>query len=153
MEMDVAAIFTLLDQPQRLASGFSRAQQRLQKSIASCGMIKSAYILTMILNAGDNLRSTSSRPFIRSGRHCFTEQAARVAANLSIFERNGGLQTSDRNTGGQWDARLVGLRCRSLPRKGLRRYGFSDAADRIATKFFINDYARFCDTRDSCRKI
>lgn len=63
------------------------------------------------------------------------EQARAVEKNLSIFEQPGGLDMSPTESGGQWDhpygwapMQLVGI-------EGLRRYGFNDAANRVAYKF------------------
>jgi alpha,alpha-trehalase len=62
-------------------------------------------------------------------------QAARVAANLRAFERAGGLQTSTRQTGDQWDAPFGWAPLEWIAVEGLRRYGYQADADRIATKF------------------
>ena len=63
------------------------------------------------------------------------EQASAVRKNLSIFEQPGGLDMSPTESGGQWDhpygwapMQLVGI-------EGLRRYGFTDDANRLAYKF------------------
>ena len=63
------------------------------------------------------------------------EQAARVAANLSKFEQPGGLQTSTVSSGNQWDAPFGWSPLQLIAVRGLRRYGFDEAADRIAIKF------------------
>jgi len=63
------------------------------------------------------------------------EQAARVAANLPRFEQPGGLQTSATASGNQWDAPFGWAPLQLIAVDGLRSYGFSEAADRIATKF------------------
>jgi alpha,alpha-trehalase len=60
------------------------------------------------------------------------KQAARVAANLHLFERPGGLQTSTKVTGNQWDAPYGWAHLQMIAVKGLRRYGFAKEADRIA---------------------
>jgi alpha,alpha-trehalase len=62
-------------------------------------------------------------------------QAARVHQNLGRFERPGGLQTSARQTGNQWDAPFGWAPLQMIAAEGLRRYGFRDAADRISVKF------------------
>ena len=62
-------------------------------------------------------------------------QAAQVAGNLAEFERAGGLQTSTVASGNQWDAPFGWAPLQLIAVQGLRRYGFSDAADRIAMKF------------------
>ena len=62
-------------------------------------------------------------------------QAARVAANLPLFERAGGLQTSTHQSGDQWDAPFGWAPLEWIAVQGLRRYGYQAEADRIATKF------------------
>ena len=63
------------------------------------------------------------------------DQAARVAANLPLFERPGGLQTSTRQTGAQWDAPFGWAPLEWIAVQGLRRYGYQAEANRIARKF------------------
>ena len=62
-------------------------------------------------------------------------RAARVRANLPRFERPGGLATSDRRTGQQWDAPFGWAPLQLIGVEGLRRYGFDDDADRISVRF------------------
>lgn len=63
------------------------------------------------------------------------KQAARLVANLPLFERAGGLQTSTNVSGSQWDAPFGWAPLGLLVVKGLRRYGFALEADRISQKF------------------
>jgi hypothetical protein len=63
------------------------------------------------------------------------EQARRVRDNLSKFEASGGILTSTRVTGHQWDAPFGWAPLQMIAVAGLRRYGFEDDADRIARKF------------------
>ena len=62
-------------------------------------------------------------------------QAARVVSNLHLFERPGGLQTSTNKSGNQWDAPFGWAPMQMIAIKGLRRYGYSKEADRIAGNF------------------
>jgi alpha,alpha-trehalase len=62
-------------------------------------------------------------------------QAARVRANLDRFEAPGGLLTSTEVTGNQWDAPFGWAPLQVIAVSGLRRYGFHEDANRIATKF------------------
>jgi alpha,alpha-trehalase len=62
-------------------------------------------------------------------------QAAAVRANLSKFEAPGGLLTSTQATGNQWDAPFGWAPLQMIAVDGLRRYGFDEDADRLATKF------------------
>jgi alpha,alpha-trehalase len=64
-----------------------------------------------------------------------SEQAARVAANLPLFERAGGLQTSTTTSGDQWDAPFGWAPLELIAVEGLRRYGYRAEADRISNKF------------------
>jgi len=62
-------------------------------------------------------------------------QAARVRANLKLFEAPGGLLTSTRVTGNQWDAPFGWAPLQMIAADGLRRYGFGVDADRVSRKF------------------
>ena len=62
-------------------------------------------------------------------------QAKRLVANLPLFERDGGLQMSTKDTGQQWDAPFGWAPTNWLAVKGLAKYGFTADADRIARKF------------------
>jgi alpha,alpha-trehalase len=63
------------------------------------------------------------------------KQAARVVANLHLFERAGGLQTSTNVSGNQWDAPFGWAPMQLIAVKGLRRYGYAKEADRITANF------------------
>jgi alpha,alpha-trehalase len=62
-------------------------------------------------------------------------QARRLVANLRLFERAGGLQTSTQDTGQQWDAPFGWAPTNWLATEGLAQYGYTADADRIAKKF------------------
>jgi alpha,alpha-trehalase len=62
-------------------------------------------------------------------------QAARVVANLRLFERPGGLLTSTTVSGSQWDAPFGWGNLQMLAVEGLRRYGYNKEADRVAANF------------------
>ena len=64
-----------------------------------------------------------------------TRQARRVRDNLKLFEAPGGILTSTRVTGNQWDAPFGWAPLQMIAVDGLRRYGFDDDADRLARKF------------------
>jgi alpha,alpha-trehalase len=73
------------------------------------------------------------------------EEASAVAAHLAIFEQNGGLETSDRVTGNQWDAPFGWAPLQIIAIEGLRRYGFQDAAERLSLRFLsmiVRDFAQ-----------
>jgi alpha,alpha-trehalase len=63
------------------------------------------------------------------------EEAKRLAANLPLFERKGGLQTSTYHSGEQWDAPFGWAPINWLAVSGLERYGFDSDARRIAREF------------------
>ena len=65
-------------------------------------------------------------------------QARRLVANLRLFERAGGMQTSTMNTGQQWDAPFGWAPTNWLAVDGLARYGYTTDADRIARKFIAS---------------
>ncbi len=62
-------------------------------------------------------------------------QAARVAGNLWRFEAPGGLLTSPYRTGNQWDSPFGWAPLQMIAVAGLRRYGYNEAADRLARAF------------------
>jgi alpha,alpha-trehalase len=62
-------------------------------------------------------------------------QAAKVVANLHLFERGGGLLTSTNVSGSQWDAPFGWAPLQMIAVKGLRRYGYNEEANRIAANF------------------
>ena len=57
--------------------------------------------------------------------------AARVHENLRLVERPGGIVTSTRVTGAQWDAPFGWAPLQLFAVRGLRRYGFAADADRL----------------------
>lgn len=63
------------------------------------------------------------------------EQAARVVANLPLFECAGGLQTSVRQSGDQWDSPIGWAPLMWIAVQGLRRYGYDAEAARISKNF------------------
>ena len=63
------------------------------------------------------------------------EQAGRVEKNLTRFERSGGLQTSTYVSGNQWDSPFGWAPLQMIAVDGLRRYGYTDDAERIAMEF------------------
>jgi alpha,alpha-trehalase len=63
------------------------------------------------------------------------EQAAAIMKNLTLFEKPGGLVTSTRETGGQWDFPYVWAPDQLLGDEGIRRYGFQADADRLSYEF------------------
>lgn len=64
-------------------------------------------------------------------------QAARIVKNLGLFERPGGLQTSTKRSGSQWDAPFGWAPMQIIAVAGLRRYGYDVSANRISLKFLL----------------
>jgi alpha,alpha-trehalase len=62
-------------------------------------------------------------------------QAAAIRSHLNLFDQDGGLQTSDVNSGVQWDAPFGWAPINWLAVSGLDRSGFHSDAVRIAQKF------------------
>ncbi|MBV9886120.1 MAG: trehalase, partial [Acidobacteria bacterium] len=71
------------------------------------------------------------------------EQAAAVVKNIGIFERPGGLMMSPYETGGQWDAPYAWAPNQLMADDGIRRYGFTDVADRVSLEFLSNVLENF----------
>ncbi|WP_040605872.1 trehalase family glycosidase [Salisaeta longa] len=63
------------------------------------------------------------------------EQAQQLVQRLYQFEAPGGLLTSSHITGNQWDAPFGWAPLQLIAVEGLRRYGYTAAADRLAKKF------------------
>jgi len=63
------------------------------------------------------------------------EQAAATARTLWQLEAPGGVLTSTRRTGNQWDAPFGWAPLQMIAVEGLRRYGYHAAADRLSAKF------------------
>jgi alpha,alpha-trehalase len=62
-------------------------------------------------------------------------QAAALRLHLPLFERSGGLATSDFDSGTQWDLPFGWAPTTWIAIKGLAQYGFNADAERIATNF------------------
>lgn len=73
------------------------------------------------------------------------EQAKAVVENLPLFERQGGLATSTKETGVQWDYPYGWAPIQLLAVEGMRRYGYNLEADRISSEFLsmvLDNFAR-----------
>jgi alpha,alpha-trehalase len=71
------------------------------------------------------------------------EQAAAVVKNVAIFERPGGLMMSPYETGGQWDAPYAWAPNQLMADDGIRKYGFTEVADRVSYEFLSNVLENF----------
>ncbi len=136
MEMDTSAIHTLLGRPRDARLWADRAERRAEA--INTLMWDERAGLYFDYNFRRDLRS--GYPFLTTFYPLWAgiaspEQAARVVGNLCLFERAGGLQTSTRVTGQQWDAPFAWAPLQMIASEGLRRYGFTETADRIGVKF------------------
>jgi len=138
MEADAAAIHTLLGQPRKARIWALRAEKRA-KAINRWMWDENA---GLYFDYNFKRRCRSGYPFLTAFYPLWAgiaspAQAAGVAANLHLFERAGGLQTSARVTGEQWDAPFGWAPLQIIATQGLRRYGFTEAADRIGSRFLF----------------
>jgi alpha,alpha-trehalase len=63
------------------------------------------------------------------------EQARAVMQHLPTFEKPGGLVMSPHETGGQWDFPYAWAPDQLVADEGIRRYGFSEEANRVSYEF------------------
>ncbi len=73
------------------------------------------------------------------------QQAAKVVSNLAKFEAPGGIRTSNHFSGSQWDAPFGWAPLQLIAVEGLQRYGYHEAAERLARRFItlaVNDFER-----------
>jgi alpha,alpha-trehalase len=66
------------------------------------------------------------------------EQAEALRKNLKIFEHPGGLAMSDKDPGVQWDLPYGWAPTQMIAIEGLRKYGFSEDANRASYEFLSN---------------
>jgi alpha,alpha-trehalase len=136
METQMAEIMTILNQHAAATAWRTRAQDR------------AASINQLFWSAKDGLyydydfvhERVRVYPFLTTFYPLWIgvashEQAAQVVRNLPLFERAGGLQTSTKHSGDQWDAPFGWAPLEWIAVQGLRRYGYNADADRISRKF------------------
>lgn len=73
------------------------------------------------------------------------KQAEAVVENLKYFEKPGGIVTSLRETGVQWDAPYGWAPIQLITVEGLHKYGYMEEANRISNKFLsmvINNFLK-----------
>jgi alpha,alpha-trehalase len=146
MEMDTAAILTLLDRPREARVWVERAERRATQINRLMWNEEAG----LYFDYNFEKQKQSDYRFITTFYPLWAgiasqEQAAKVVANLPIFERAGGLQTSARVTGNQWDAPFGWAPMHVIAVEGMRRYGFNAEADRISRKFLamaLKDFAK-----------
>ena len=136
MEQETAEILTLVGRASDAATWKQKAEERRLK------------INRLMWDERDGLyydynfvgKSVRRYPFVATFYPLWAgiadrKQAARVVANLHLFERAGGLQTSTNASGNQWDAPFGWAPMQLIAIKGLRRYGYAKEADRITVNF------------------
>ena len=136
MEIETAEIMRTIGQARQSAVWLRRAEERRQK------------INRLMWDEQDGLyydynfvkKSVRRYPFVTTFYPLWVgiadrKQAARVVANLHLFERAGGLQTSTNTSGSQWDAPFGWAPMQMIAVQGLRRYGYTAEADRITANF------------------
>ena len=135
-EVDMAAIYSFLDSPRTATIWAGRASARAATIRKLMWDAKSGLFFDYNFKTGQRLDYPFLATFYPLWAGLATqEEAAAVAANLPLFERDGGLQTSGRVSGNQWDAPFGWAPLQIIAIQGLRRYGFHAEAERLSLKF------------------
>lgn len=139
MEKDIAAIRRVLDaSPQSVDHWEENAAQRAANMHRHFWDEPSGLFLDWQLSKGKRRQYPFATTFwpLWAG-WASAEQAARVAANLKLFETAHGLLTSTTTTGCQWDAPFMWAPLVLMAVQGLQRYGFKEESARIAGKLLL----------------
>ena len=152
METDLSAIHAELGQRDQAALWASRAQGRAEKINRLMWDDKEGLYFDYNFREGarSNYRYLTTFYPLWVGI-ASQAQAARVAGNIHLFERAGGLQTSTQSSGDQWDAPFGWAPLQLIAVEGLRRYGFEEAADRVSVKFLsmvLDDFKKHGTIRE-----
>jgi alpha,alpha-trehalase len=136
METDAAEIMTLLGRTREARAWRGRAERRR----AAVNRLMWDEREGLYYDYNFQKREVRRYPFVTTFYPLWVgiatpRQAARVAANLHLFERPGGLQTSTNESGSQWDAPFGWAPMQLIAVEGLRRYGYRREADRVAANF------------------
>ena len=136
METDTAKILRILGRSREARVWTNRAQERRQR------------INNLMWDEQDGLyydynfaeKKLRRYPFLTTFYPLWTgiadeRRAARIVANLHLFERPGGLLTSTSVSGSQWDAPFGWAPTEMIAIQGLRRYGYNKEADRVTANF------------------
>jgi alpha,alpha-trehalase len=135
MEMDAAAILSLLDQPWQANVWAQRAQWRARQINRLMWNESAGLYFDYHFEAQQQSDFAFLTTFYPLWAGIASEaRAGAVAAHLPVFERAWGLQTSDRKTGCQWDG-FGWAPMHIMAVQGLRRYDLHEDADRISLKF------------------
>ena len=136
METDTAEILRILGRARQARAWTNRAAERKQK------------INRLMWDEHDGLyydynfveKKVRRYPFLTTFYPLWVgvadrRQAARIVANLHLFERPGGLLTSTYVSGSQWDAPYGWAPTEMIAIQGLRRYGYNKESDRVTANF------------------
>jgi alpha,alpha-trehalase len=136
MEQDAAEIATILDRPEEARRWRARAQKRRDAMDRYLWDEKAGLYFDYDFVTGTRRHYEFATTFypLWAGA-ASTEQARRVRDNLPLFEAPGGILTSTRVTGNQWDAPFGWAPLQMMAVGGLRRFGFHTDADRVSRKF------------------
>ena len=135
-ELDLAEISHLLNQPQDAEAWREKAAHR--KELIDRYLWDPVHGLYTDYNFESGQRSTyeyATTFYPLWVGLASKEQAGAVEKNLALFEQAGGLAMSVKQTGAQWDYPYGWAPIQLLALEGLRRYGYSEDADRISEKF------------------
>ena len=136
METDTAEILGILGRAREASIWTKRSEERKQ-SINRLMWDEKDGLYYDYNFAGNQLRRY---PFVTTFYPLWVgvadrRQAARIVANLHLFERPGGLLTSTYVSGSQWDAPFGWAPTELIAIQGLRRYGYNKEADRVTANF------------------
>jgi alpha,alpha-trehalase len=136
MEADAAEIQTTLGDPRAAEEWRKHAESRRQSIDRYLWDPQAGLYLDYDFETGRRRRYEFATTFYPLWAGIASrEQAARVAASLPLFEAPGGLLSSTRTTGNQWDAPFGWAPLQLLAVEGLRRYGYDEDADRLSRRF------------------
>ncbi|MCB9564565.1 MAG: alpha,alpha-trehalase [Kofleriaceae bacterium] len=145
MERDLGDLHAALGDADEADAWHARAEARRARVRAT--MWDDARGLFMDYRFTDDTRS--SYPFVTTFFPLWVgladdAEARRVAGNLELFLRAGGLSTSTTASGSQWDEPFGWAPMQVVAVDGLRRYGLDADADRAATAFLGTVTRDFC---------
>ncbi|MBD6614579.1 alpha,alpha-trehalase [Komarekiella sp. 'clone 1'] len=138
MEQDLAEIHTVLGNEELVQQWRERADIRRDRIDQCLWDEEQGLYLDYHFQSGERRRYEFATTFYPLWIGLASDaQAKRVAENLSLFEAPGGIFTSTRVTGNQWDAPFGWAPLTLIAVLGLHRYGYHKEGDRIAQKFLV----------------
>lgn len=135
-ELEAAEICGLLGLSSEAGEWVERARARRSRVLHYCWDEESG----LFLDYDFRTQKRRQYPFGTSyfplwTRLATVEQAERMAANVKLFERPGGLLTSPHVSGNQWDAPYGWAPLQMVAIDGLYHYGHDEIARRLSVKF------------------